>query len=93
MDTVEMVKTRLDRPAITTDIIVGFPGETDQDFEDTCNVAKQVEFSKIHAFSFSARKNTPAFSMENQLRPEVIKERSKILHQIDEDLQNNFQKK
>jgi threonylcarbamoyladenosine tRNA methylthiotransferase MtaB len=92
MDTVEMVKKRLDRPAITTDIIVGFPGETDQDFEDTCNVAKQVEFSKIHAFSFSARKNTPAASMENQLRPEIIKQRSKKLHEIDENLQKKFRK-
>jgi len=93
MDTIAMVKSRLDRPAITTDIIVGFPGETDQDFEDTCNIAKQVEFSKIHTFSFSPRKNTPAFSMENQLPPQVIKERSKILHRIDEDLQNKFRKK
>ncbi|MBW8017486.1 MAG: tRNA (N(6)-L-threonylcarbamoyladenosine(37)-C(2))-methylthiotransferase MtaB [Planctomycetes bacterium] len=93
MDTVEMVKSRLDRPAITTDIIVGFPGETDRDFEDTCNVAKQVEFSKIHTFSFSPRKNTPAFSMENQLAPEVIKGRSQKLHQIDEVLQKKFRKK
>ncbi|MCF7956406.1 MAG: tRNA (N(6)-L-threonylcarbamoyladenosine(37)-C(2))-methylthiotransferase MtaB [Phycisphaerae bacterium] len=93
MDTVEMVKKRLDRPAITTDIIVGFPGETNQDFEDTCNIAKKVEFSKIHAFSFSPRKNTPAASMENQLPPEVIKERSQKLHEIDEKLQNNFRKK
>lgn len=93
MDTVEMVKQRLDRPAITTDIIVGFPGETEADFEDTCNIAKQVQFSKIHAFSFSPRKNTPAASMENQLPPETIKERSKILHKIDEELQNIFRKK
>ncbi len=93
LKTVEMTKSQLDRPAITTDIIVGFPGETDQDFEDTCNIARQVGFSKIHTFSFSPRKNTPADKMDNKLPPKVIKERSKILHQIDEQLQKDFRKK
>lgn len=93
LKTTELTKSALDRPAITTDIIVGFPGETEQDFQDTCDIAREVGFSQIHTFSFSPRKNTPAYSMENQLPPEVIKERSKILHKIDEQLQLEYRKK
>ena len=93
LDTIDMVKSRLDRPALTTDIIAGFPGETDRDFNDTCEIAEQVGFSKIHTFSFSPRKNTPADKMDNKIPPEVIKERSKILHEIDEKLQNQFRQK
>ena len=93
LETTEILKKKLDRPAITTDIIVGFPGETEKDFENTIDVAKKVGFSKMHVFSFSPRKNTPAFSMDNKISPEIIKERSKILHELDENLQKKFREK
>ena len=93
LETTEILEKKLDRPAITTDIIVGFPGETEKDFEDTIAVAKKVGFAKMHVFSFSPRKNTPAYSMDNKLAPEVIKERSKILRQLDDRLQKKFRKK
>src|SRR5205807_2091896 len=54
------LKDALDTPAFTTDIIVGFPGETDADFEATCHVARAVGFAKIHIFTYSARAGTPA---------------------------------
>lgn len=92
MNTVKTLNVRIDRPAITTDIIVGFPGETDEDFQETCRVAKEVGFAKMHVFSFSPRKNTAAYSMDNKLRPEVIKERSQRLREIDAELQENFRK-
>jgi len=93
LETAEILQKKLDRPAIMTDIIVGFPGETEKDFEETITVAKKVGFAKMHVFSFSQRKNTPAYSMDNKLAPEVIKERSKILRELDEKGQKIFREK
>ncbi len=69
VDRCRLVRETLDRPAITTDIIVGFPGETDADFADTCRVAREVGFSKIHIFPFSPRRGTPAAEMPDQVPP------------------------
>jgi len=80
--TVELLKSRLDRPAITTDIIVGFPGETDADFERTVELARQVGFAKMHVFSFSPRKGTAAARMDDAVDDAVIKRRSQILHEL-----------
>ncbi len=89
-ETVAMVKKRLDRPAITTDIIVGFPGETDADFEATVALAKEVGFAKMHVFTFSPRKGTAAAEMTGQVEIKVIKERSKILRKLDTELGFQF---
>jgi len=89
----EKVKNAFDRPAITTDIIVGFPGETDEDFQQTMDIAKQVGFSKIHVFSFSIRKNTAAEKMVKlfgTVSPQEIKHRSTALQQLDAELQEKF---
>jgi tRNA-2-methylthio-N6-dimethylallyladenosine synthase len=61
--------------AITTDIIVGFPGETDADFEDTLDVVRQARFSSAFTFQYSKRPGTPAAEMEGQLPKEVVQER------------------
>jgi len=87
---VELIKSNLDRPAITTDIIVGFPGETDADFEQTVELAKEVGFAKMHVFAFSPRKGTTATNMQDTVNTKVIKERSKILRDLDRQLQSNF---
>jgi threonylcarbamoyladenosine tRNA methylthiotransferase MtaB len=76
---IESIKSQLDRPAITTDIIVGFPGETDVDFEQTVNLAKDAGFAKMHIFSFSSRKGTAAADMQDTVDNRVIKRRSQIL--------------
>ncbi|MBN1805237.1 MAG: tRNA (N(6)-L-threonylcarbamoyladenosine(37)-C(2))-methylthiotransferase MtaB [Sedimentisphaerales bacterium] len=89
---VALVKQRLDRPAITTDIIVGFPGETDDDFKQTVNLAKDAGFTKIHIFSFSPREGTPAAKMPDRVNIKNIKERSKILHRLDTQLRSQFQR-
>jgi threonylcarbamoyladenosine tRNA methylthiotransferase MtaB len=83
---VESAKSRLDRPAITTDIIVGFPGETDADFEQTVEMAQFVGFAKMHVFSFSPRKGTAAADMQDTVDNKVIKERSQILRDLDIEL-------
>jgi threonylcarbamoyladenosine tRNA methylthiotransferase MtaB len=90
LEKVELIESRLDRPAISTDIIVGFPGEKDTDFEQTVKIAKDVGFAKMHVFAFSPRKGTTAAAMQNKVNTKVIKERSKILRELDAQLQREF---
>jgi threonylcarbamoyladenosine tRNA methylthiotransferase MtaB len=89
---VESAKSLLDRPAITTDIIVGFPGETDSDFEQTVNMAKIIGFAKMHVFSFSPRRGTAAADMQDPIDKKVIKERSKILRDLDIELGQKYRR-
>jgi len=71
----ERVRERIPNAAITTDIIVGFPGETDEDFEDTMRVVEQSRFSTAFTFQYSIRPGTPAGEMDNQIPKEVVQER------------------
>jgi len=87
---VSLIKSRLDRPAITTDIIVGFPGETDEDFEKTVNLAEEIGFAKMHVFRFSPRKGTVAAKMPDRVDNQVIKRRSEILRELDIELRRKF---
>jgi threonylcarbamoyladenosine tRNA methylthiotransferase MtaB len=91
IEKIELIKHKLDRPAITTDIIVGFPGETDADFEQTIDLAEDVGFAKMHVFSFSPRKGTPAAKMQDTVDNRVIKERSRVLHNLNIELSQKFQ--
>jgi threonylcarbamoyladenosine tRNA methylthiotransferase MtaB len=75
VDRCKLVQSVLDQPALTTDIIVGFPGETDEDYAATEAVVREVGFAKLHVFSFSARRGTPAAEMEDKVPAPVIKER------------------
>jgi threonylcarbamoyladenosine tRNA methylthiotransferase MtaB len=72
VDRCELVKRSLEQPALTTDVIVGFPGESERDFDDTRRVCEELGFSKIHVFRFSPRRGTPAADMTGQV-PEPIK--------------------
>lgn len=77
-------------PAITTDIIAGFPGETDDEFEETRQFVKSVDFYETHIFKYSKRKGTKAAVMQNQV-PEVVKtERSGILQEIEKKASKRF---
>jgi threonylcarbamoyladenosine tRNA methylthiotransferase MtaB len=87
---IDSAESRLDRPALTTDIIVGFPGETDADFEQTVALARAVGFAKMHVFPYSPRKGTAAARMQDKVPSAVIKERSKILRDLDQKLQHRF---
>lgn len=77
--TINLIREYYPNAAITTDIIVGFPGETDEDFEKTLNFVDKIQFSKIHVFKYSNRKGTVASKMKNQVSGVVKKERSKLL--------------
>ena len=90
VDRCQMLEDRLDRPAITTDIIVGFPGETDEEFAETCHVARQVGFSKIHIFPFSARRGTPAADMPNQLPKKIKQQRCRELATLETQLRDAY---
>jgi threonylcarbamoyladenosine tRNA methylthiotransferase MtaB len=90
VDRCRLLTERLDRPAITTDIIVGFPGETDAEFAETCAVARQVGFSKIHIFPFSARRGTPAASLPGHLPKQVKQERSRELARVETELRDQY---
>lgn len=84
------IKTKVPDIAITTDVIVGFPGETEADFETTCKFAESCGFSKMHIFPFSARKGTPAEKFAGTVTETVKKERADILGRIDETMHKTF---
>jgi threonylcarbamoyladenosine tRNA methylthiotransferase MtaB len=90
IDRCRLVRESLDNPAITTDVIVGFPGETEADFEATCRVARECGFSKIHIFPFSPRKGTPAAEMSDRIAPQVKAERSERLATVERELREHF---
>ena len=79
-----------DGTALTTDMITGFPGETEEEFSQSLDFARKVNFSKIHVFPFSARGKTPAASMENQIPESVRRERRSRLIQVAGEMRGNF---
>ena len=90
LDRCDFVKEHLDRPALTTDVIVGFPGETDEDFEQTLATCRNAGFSKIHMFPFSARKGTPAAEMTDTIPKKVKTERGKRLAELETELRDDY---
>lgn len=75
MTLIRKIKERIPNVALTTDIIVGFPGETDEDFEETLSLVKEVEYDSAFTFLYSKRKGTPADMMLDQVPEDVKKER------------------
>lgn len=71
----EKVRERIPHAAVTTDIIVGFPGETEEDFQQTLDVVEASRFSMAYTFQYSPREGTPAATMENQIPKEIVQER------------------
>ncbi|MFS3126990.1 tRNA (N6-isopentenyl adenosine(37)-C2)-methylthiotransferase MiaB [Nocardioides sp. Bht2] len=83
---IERVRAAIPDAAITTDIIVGFPGETDEDFEQTLHVVREARFSGSFTFQYSKRPGTPAATLEDQVDPEVVKERYQRLAALVNDV-------
>ncbi len=75
---------------ITTDIIVGFPGETEQEWQDSFDFIKTLGFGHIHIFTYSSREGTKAATLPNQVTHEIKKQRSKQLHQLAETMKQQF---
>ncbi len=79
--------------SITTDLIVGFPNEDEEDFNNTYEFLKEVNFSKIHVFPYSRRKGTPADLMDNQIPEDIKKKRVKKVLELSKELENNYMNK
>ena len=82
---VDKIRDRLPDVSITTDIIVGFPGETEEDFQDTLDVVRKVKYDSAYTFIYSKRTGTPAAKMENQVPQDIVKDRfNRLLQTINE---------
>ena len=82
---VDKIREKLPDVSLTTDTIVGFPGETEEDFEDTLDVVRKAQFDSAYTFIYSKRTGTPAASMENQIPEDVVKERfNRLLETVGE---------
>ena len=85
LELVDRIRAKMPDVSLTTDIIVGFPGETDEDFEDTLDVVRKAKYDSAYTFIYSKRTGTPAAAMENQVPDDVTKVRfNKLLATIDE---------
>lgn len=83
LELVEKIRKAVPDIALTTDIIVGFPGETEEDFEETMDVVRKVRYDSAFTFIYSKRTGTPAASMENQIPEDVVKERfDRLLREV-----------
>lgn len=90
LDRCRLLREALDQPALTTDVIVGFPGETDAEFEATLATCRSAGFSKIHVFPFSPRRGTPAAEMEGQLSIDEQRGRVERLLELDRELRLSY---
>lgn len=84
LETVEMMKRINPDFTVTTDIIVGFPGESESDFAETVEIVEKVQFAKVHMFPYSPRKRTRAATYPNQVSPELMKQRKQTLLRLAE---------
>lgn len=89
----EILRRHFQNPAITTDVIVGFPGETEEEFEETVRFAKRMQFSEMHIFKYSKRKGTKAAKMDGQIPESVKAQRSAILAASGEEMARDYRER
>lgn len=82
LDLVATLRAQVPSIALSTDVIVGFPGETDEDFAQTCKVIEQARFMRLHVFRYSRRAGTPAAARVDQIAPQVMAARAKTLREL-----------
>ena len=92
-DVTKRLRSKFPNAALTTDIIVGFPGETDEEFNTTYEFLKEIAFYKMHIFKYSQRKGTKAAVMPNQVDGKIKEERSKKLIELSNENEYNYNKK
>ncbi len=90
MRIVEDLRKNFDNSSITTDVMVGFAGETDEEFKESLEFVKEVGFSKTHVFPYSQRKGTKADEMDNQIPKQIKDERAKTMISVTDDLRKSF---
>jgi len=92
LNIVENVRKKVSDFNFTTDIIVGFPGETEEDFQRTIDISKQIQFGHIHTFKYSVRKGTRAERMNDHIPEKIKTERSEIIRRLAEELKMDYRK-
>jgi threonylcarbamoyladenosine tRNA methylthiotransferase MtaB len=90
LEKLDRIRDVMPEAAFTTDVIVGFPGETEEEFEETLGTCRRAGFMKIHCFPFSPRKGTPAATFPEQVCPEVRKERMRRLSVLERELAKRY---
>ena len=93
LELVEKMKEKIPNLSLSTDIIVGFPGETDEEFEDTLDVVRKVKFEQVYMFIYSRRVGTPGDKMENQILEDVKHKRFDKLKALVESQMEEINKK
>jgi threonylcarbamoyladenosine tRNA methylthiotransferase MtaB len=88
---IEKIRSAMPTAAIGADVMVGFPGETDADFEETRSFIASLPMTYLHVFTFSARPGTPAAAMPGQVHPQVMKERNRVLRELASSKKREFQ--
>jgi threonylcarbamoyladenosine tRNA methylthiotransferase MtaB len=87
---VEQMRHQIEGFNITTDIIVGFPGETEEEWQESVDFIKAVGFGHIHIFTYSSREGTKAATLPHQVTNEIKKQRSKQLHVLADEMKQQF---
>ncbi|MDO5713576.1 MAG: tRNA (N(6)-L-threonylcarbamoyladenosine(37)-C(2))-methylthiotransferase MtaB [Tissierellia bacterium] len=90
LEKAKLIRKYMPDAGLTTDIIVGFPSETEEDFQETKKFVKEVGFSRIHVFKYSPRQGTKAAKMKDQIPGNIKKERSKELMELGENIAHSF---
>ena len=91
LDRLQQIRDLLGRQtAFSTDVIVGFPGETEQEFEETLETCRAAQFMKVHVFPFSRRDGTPAATMPDQVSPQEIRRRVQVLSDLERELAERY---
>jgi len=89
----EKIKNTVENFNFTTDVITGFPGETEDEFKDTISLAREVGFSHIHTFRYSPREGTRAYYMSSLIDEKIKKERSRIINRLSMDMKTQYYRK
>jgi threonylcarbamoyladenosine tRNA methylthiotransferase MtaB len=92
-DLVATARASIPELAVTTDVIVGFPGETDEEFADSLSFVEAMRFARVHVFPFSLRPGTPAASMPEQVPPSVKAERARAMRAVAAASDRNFRQR
>ncbi len=93
LDLVNYIREALPTAGLGTDILVGFPGETEREFEETCELIRKSPLTYLHVFPFSAREGTDGFQMADQLSPKRMRERARILRAISREKNFEFRRR
>ena len=89
---INKIRNKIKNVSIRTTFIVGYPGETDEEFEDLCNFVKKMKFDKVGVFTYSREKNTYAYSLKPQIKQSIKNKRKKILMELQKEISLNVNK-